>query len=52
MSYALLTLSCPVMPFGIILLIMFFILYNLGGGELKKANPFQPRKVVAYEGQN
>jgi hypothetical protein len=29
--YWMLTLSSPVMPFGIILLILFFICYNLGG---------------------
>jgi hypothetical protein len=45
-----LTLSSPVMPFGIILLIMFFICCNFGG--LERVNPFQPSKIVAYEGQN
>jgi hypothetical protein len=56
------------MPFGIILLILFFICYNSGGLEtvnafqLKKVvafffgmesvNPFQPQKIVAYEAQN
>jgi hypothetical protein len=38
------------MPFGIILLILFFICYNFGG--LERVNHFQPEKIVAYEGQN
>jgi hypothetical protein len=47
------------MPFGIILLILFFICYNFGGlervaffGGMEGVNPFQPPKIVAYEGQN
>jgi hypothetical protein len=38
-----LTLSSPVMPFGITLLILFFICYNFGG--LKMVNPCQPKKL-------
>jgi hypothetical protein len=45
-----LTLSSPVMPFGIILLILFFICYNFWG--LERVNPSQPKKIQAYEGQN
>jgi hypothetical protein len=62
-----LTLSSPVMPFGLIILILFFICYNFGGLEkvnpfqtknilaffgMERVNPFQPQKIVAYEGQN
>jgi hypothetical protein len=43
-------LFSPVMPFGIILLILFFICYNFWGPE--RVNPFQPKKSVAYEEQN
>jgi hypothetical protein len=39
----LLTLSSPVMPFGIILLILFLICYNFFG--LEKFSPFQPQKL-------
>jgi hypothetical protein len=37
-----LTLSSPMMPFGIILLILFFICYNFG--RLERVNPFQSKK--------
>jgi hypothetical protein len=62
-----LALSSPVMPFGIIHLILFFICYNFGELErvnpyhpkkivaffgMERVNPFQPKKIVAYEGQN
>jgi hypothetical protein len=50
MHHVYLTLSSPVMPFGIKLLILFFICYNFGG--LERVNPFQPKKLVAYEAQN
>jgi hypothetical protein len=55
------------MPFGIILLILFFICYNFGVLErvkpfqpkkivaffgMERVNPFQPLKILAYEGQN
>jgi hypothetical protein len=43
-----LTLSSPVMPFGIILLILFFTCYNFGG--LERVNHFQPKKIVAFFG--
>jgi hypothetical protein len=43
-----LTLSSPVMPFGIILLILFFIWYNFWG--LERVNPFQSKKIVAFLG--
>jgi hypothetical protein len=46
----LLTLSSPVMPCDIILLILSFICYSLFG--LERVNRFQPQKIVAYEGQN
>jgi hypothetical protein len=36
------------MPFGITLLILFFICYNFGG--LERVNPFQPPKIVAFFG--
>jgi hypothetical protein len=36
----LLTLSSPMIPFGIMLLSLFFIRYN--SGELERVNPFQP----------
>jgi cbb3-type cytochrome oxidase subunit 3 len=35
------------MPFGIILLILFFICYNFW-----EVDPIQPKNIVAYEGQN
>jgi hypothetical protein len=62
-----LTLSSPMIPFGIILLILFFICYNFGGLErvnpiqpkkivaffgMERVNPFQSQKIVVYEGQN
>jgi hypothetical protein len=46
------------MPFGIILLILFFICYNFGGhflgwkGLRLERVPVQPPKIGAYEGQN
>jgi hypothetical protein len=43
-----LTPSSPVIPFGIILLILFCICYNLGGGGL--VNPFHPKKILAFFG--
>jgi hypothetical protein len=45
-SKSFLTLSSLVMPFGIILLILFFICYNFGG--LESINPFKPKKIVAF----
>jgi hypothetical protein len=58
-SMVILTLSGPVMPCDIILLILSFICYNFGG--LERVNPFHPKKcynyfgletIVAYEEQN
>jgi hypothetical protein len=43
-----LTLSSPLIPFVIILLILFFICYNFWG--LERVNPFQPQKIVAFFG--
>jgi hypothetical protein len=60
-----LTLSSPVMPFGIVLLIMFFICYNFwwaGKGshfpgqkncsifEMERVNPFQLKQITAFFG--
>jgi hypothetical protein len=52
---ATLTLSDAVMPFGIILLILFFIRYSILGLErgpkivaflgMERVNPFQPKKL-------
>jgi hypothetical protein len=36
------------MPFGIILVILFFRCYNFWGLEM--VNPFQPPKIVAFLG--
>jgi hypothetical protein len=36
------------MPFGTILLILFFICYNFGG--LERVNRFKPPKIVAFFG--
>jgi hypothetical protein len=61
-AYALhiLNLSSHVMPFGIILLILFFICYNYGGLEtvnskkivaffgMERVNLFQSNKIVAF----
>jgi hypothetical protein len=36
------------MPFGITLLILFFICYSFGG--LERVNPFQPPEIVTFSG--
>jgi hypothetical protein len=43
-----LTLFSPVMPCDIILLILSFICYNFG--ELKRVNPFHPKKCYNFFG--
>jgi hypothetical protein len=44
------TLSSPVMPCDIILLILSFICYGFFG--LERVKPFQAPKIVAYEERN